>query len=61
MTSIASSSPSLEVAARPIARWPGLIALFLGACFVLGTGFSHIDAVHNAAHDARHAAGFPCH
>ncbi len=30
--------------------------------FVLGmTGFANIDAVHNAAHDTRHAAAFPCH
>jgi cobalt transporter subunit CbtB len=24
-------------------------------------GFSHIEAVHNAAHDYRHSMGFPCH
>jgi len=34
-------------------------------CFGLGvvflTGFSHTDAVHNAAHDTRHALAFPCH
>jgi cobalt transporter subunit CbtB len=24
-------------------------------------GFSHISAVHNAAHDVRHANAFPCH
>jgi cobalt transporter subunit CbtB len=24
-------------------------------------GFSHIGAVHNAAHDVRHANAFPCH
>ncbi|WP_205547668.1 CbtB domain-containing protein, partial [Pseudomonas carnis] len=23
--------------------------------------FSHIEAVHNAAHDTRHSAAFPCH
>jgi len=34
-------------------------------CFGLGvvflTGLSHADAVHNAAHDTRHAMAFPCH
>lgn len=34
-------------------------------CFGLGvvflTGFSHSSAVHNAAHDTRHAMAFPCH
>jgi cobalt transporter subunit CbtB len=24
-------------------------------------GFSHLELVHNAAHDTRHSAGFPCH
>jgi cobalt transporter subunit CbtB len=24
-------------------------------------GFSHIEAVHNAAHDTRHSSAFPCH
>jgi len=28
---------------------------------VWGVGFSHIEAVHNAAHDTRHANAFPCH
>jgi cobalt transporter subunit CbtB len=36
-------------------------AMFLGACLVYFAGFSHIDAVHNAAHDTRHSAAFPCH
>ena len=35
----------------------GLLGLF-----VVGfVGFSHIDAVHNAAHDYRHSMAFPCH
>lgn len=30
--------------------------------FTIGmVGFSHIDAVHNAAHDVRHSNAFPCH
>jgi cobalt transporter subunit CbtB len=36
-------------------------AMILGACLVYFAGFSHIDAVHNAAHDTRHSAAFPCH
>ncbi|TVT83524.1 CbtB-domain containing protein [Pseudomonas sp. H3(2019)] len=36
-------------------------ASFLGACLVYFAGFSHIDAVHNAAHDTRHSSAFPCH
>jgi cobalt transporter subunit CbtB len=36
-------------------------AALLGAFLVGGVGFSHIMAVHNAAHDYRHSMGFPCH
>ena len=36
-------------------------AVLLGLVAVGGAGFSHIDAVHNAAHDYRHSMGFPCH
>lgn len=35
--------------------------LFFGLGLVFLTGFSHMDAVHNAAHDTRHAMAFPCH
>ena len=38
-----------------------LVALLVGAALVFLTGFSHIDNVHNAAHDTRHALSFPCH
>jgi cobalt transporter subunit CbtB len=36
-------------------------AILLGAFLVGGVAFSHIAAVHNAAHDYRHSMGFPCH
>lgn len=35
----------------------GLIGLFL----IYGVGFAHPETIHNAAHDTRHAASFPCH
>ena len=37
------------------------LALVLGVTILWGVGFSHIDALHNAAHDTRHSTGFPCH
>jgi cobalt transporter subunit CbtB len=37
------------------------MAAMLGLVMVWGVGFSHIEAVHNAAHDTRHANAFPCH
>ncbi|UVK96776.1 CbtB domain-containing protein [Pseudomonas sp. B21-048] len=36
-------------------------ASILGASLVYFAGFSHIEAVHNAAHDTRHSSAFPCH
>jgi cobalt transporter subunit CbtB len=37
------------------------LAAFLGLFIVGFAGFSHIGAVHNAAHDVRHSLAFPCH
>lgn len=39
----------------------GLSALFLGGFLTFGVGLSQSDSLHNAAHDTRHAIGFPCH
>lgn len=38
-----------------------LAAGFLGLFLIWGVGFSHIEVIHNAAHDVRHSNGFPCH
>jgi cobalt transporter subunit CbtB len=40
---------------------PALGLLGFGAVLLYGVGFSTIAAVHNGAHDTRHATGFPCH
>jgi cobalt transporter subunit CbtB len=40
---------------------PAVLAILLGAVLVYGIGFASPMAVHNAAHDARHAFAFPCH
>ncbi|HXG78423.1 MAG TPA: CbtB domain-containing protein [Methyloceanibacter sp.] len=40
---------------------PIFFAALLGIFIVGGVGFSHIEAVHNAAHDYRHSMAFPCH
>lgn len=47
--------------ARAAAVASALVATVLGAFLVLGAGFAPISAVHNAAHDSRHAFAFPCH
>lgn len=36
-------------------------ALLLGFVMLYGAGFVQTSAVHNAAHDVRHALAFPCH
>jgi cobalt transporter subunit CbtB len=38
-----------------------LMAMMLGLFIVGVVGFSHIDVIHNAAHDVRHSNAFPCH
>lgn len=40
---------------------PALMAASLGAVLLFGAGFASMEALHNAAHDSRHSAGFPCH
>jgi cobalt transporter subunit CbtB len=40
---------------------PIFAAALLGIFIIGGVGFSHIEAVHNAAHDYRHSMAFPCH
>ena len=53
-----SAASSSSLAQRLVlAIGTGLIGLSL----VYFAGFSHIEAVHNAAHDTRHSAAFPCH
>jgi cobalt transporter subunit CbtB len=51
-------SNSISISQRAIA---GLVSIFVGCSMVFMVGLSHIPAVHNAAHDTRHAIGFPCH
>nr|VFJ60066.1 MAG: cobalt transporter subunit CbtB [Candidatus Kentron sp. DK]VFJ65066.1 MAG: cobalt transporter subunit CbtB [Candidatus Kentron sp. DK] len=46
---------------------PAASAAILGAVLIFAAGFAHTagfteaNVLHNAAHDARHSAGFPCH
>jgi cobalt transporter subunit CbtB len=48
--------------ARPASASIGiLVAAFLGLGIVVLTGHVQADALHAAAHDVRHANGFPCH
>lgn len=38
-----------------------VFAAAFGALLLFGVGFAQSSVLHNAAHDSRHAAAFPCH
>ena len=42
-------------------RVSAILVLAFGAFLVWGAAFANPIALHGAAHDVRHATGFPCH
>ncbi len=42
-------------------RLPAVLAALFGLALVFAAGFSENQMAHSAAHDTRHATGFPCH
>ncbi len=60
MTTKATTLPaSVSVPRSRLAAGASLFAM--GVAFVFLVGFSHPQALHDAAHDSRHALSFPCH
>lgn len=55
-TSLGTSAVSQQSRVMQLA-----LAALLGVFIVGFVGFSHLDAVHNGAHDYRHSMAFPCH
>lgn len=56
------ASPSLGVSVSAGSRASQLALVALLGVFIVGfLGFSHMEVVHNAAHDYRHSMAFPCH
>jgi cobalt transporter subunit CbtB len=53
-------SPSTPALWRDRVR-PALFAGALAIVLLYPVAFSPMEALHNAAHDGRHSAGFPCH
>lgn len=45
----------------PSALYGAILAIALGAGLVVVAGHVQASALHEAAHDVRHATGFPCH
>jgi cobalt transporter subunit CbtB len=60
-TIVFRSRAGSETSSRSEALIAAVLAALLGSFLIWGVGFSHIDLFHNAAHDTRHSAGFPCH
>lgn len=62
-----SENGSITIPARwtisiPIAgKMPAIALLMFGLITLYFVGFSTASVAHNAAHDTRHASGFPCH
>ncbi len=40
---------------------PAMLAGTLGLALLYAAGFAETAQLHNAAHDGRHSASFPCH
>ena len=65
MSSIPESVRNVDSSARS-SDWkdkllPAALAAAIGVILVYGAGFAETEALHNAAHDARHSAAMPCH
>ena len=46
---------------RRVALRYGIAAILLGTLIIGVTGFAPLQALHDAAHNTRHAISFPCH
>ncbi len=40
---------------------PALLTALVGVALLFAAGFAQTHVLHNAAHDSRHSAVFPCH
>jgi cobalt transporter subunit CbtB len=59
---LSTALPITRTRARVAARvWSAMAVLLFGITVLYAVGFSTIPKLHNAAHDTRHANGFPCH
>jgi cobalt transporter subunit CbtB len=58
---MATNSAATSVSVSTSKIIPLSMTALLGLFMVGFVGFSHLEVVHNAAHDTRHSLAFPCH
>lgn len=56
MTTLSRASGAVSTSVRDI-----IIVMCLGAGLIFVAGLAQSETLHDAAHDVRHATGFPCH
>lgn len=57
---VSPAQPVVPVVSKTVFL-PAVAVMALGTALVLFTAFAPLSAVHNAAHDTRHAVVAPCH
>ena len=55
------SVKQLTQAYAPSQLWAYVAVIFLGFSILGVAGHAQSPSLHGAAHDTRHATGFPCH
>jgi cobalt transporter subunit CbtB len=60
-TASATTANAAATTATRSALLPIAAAAALGLAIVFTVGLVQANTLHNAAHDVRHATGFPCH
>ena len=61
MMDSANSRTGLQAVSDTRRLLPALAAVVLGVVVLFGVALANSDTIHNAAHDTRHSAAFPCH
>ena len=61
MTTTIAATAGTALTAKASLAMQAALAMLLGGLILGVVGFSHVEIIHNAGHDTRHASGFPCH
>ncbi len=59
MSELTQTQPISQTGSRKTVQI--LASAILGLIVLSAVGFASPEVIHNATHDARHSAGFPCH